>query len=181
MTAAAVAGDSGNGWRDDAACLDHPAVWFTGPHEPGDTRRAIDICNTCPVKRLCLDAALQIEVSADLGICGGTTPTTRRRIRRSAIAVDNLLTHGGESTDIDPHSRTLHAEAPDSTAEVQAAGRVDLHPDKCGDFVDSSGRVIVFEIRGSPATWSWSMVDHAGAWSRSTKRHGRPTTSSATA
>ena len=87
-------------------------------------------------------------MSADLGIWGGTTPTTRRRIRRSAMTIDDALADEGEY--IAARSRTLSAEALDGAAEVRAAGRVDLHPDKCGDFVDSSGRVIVFEIHGSP-------------------------------
>ena len=150
MTANTAPNDPRNSWRDDAACVEYPAEWFTGPHEPGDTQRAIDVCTTCPVKQPCLEAALSIEVSADLGIWGGTTPAARRRIRRSAIAVDGALTHGGERTGTDPRPRPLPAEIPDSTAEVHAAGLVDLHPDKCGDLVDSSGRVIVFEIHGSP-------------------------------
>jgi hypothetical protein len=33
---------------------------------------------------------------------------------------------------------------------VRTDARVGLYPDKCEDFVDSSGRVIVFEIHGYP-------------------------------
>jgi len=64
------------------------------------------------------------------------------------MTIDDALADEGEY--IAARSRTLSAEALDGAAEVRAAGRVDLHPDKCGDFVDSSGRVIVFEIHGSP-------------------------------
>lgn len=78
--------DRGHSRREDAACREHPAEWFTGPHAPGDTRRAIDVCTTCPVRKPCLDAALGIDVSADIGIWGGTTPATRRRLRREGLA-----------------------------------------------------------------------------------------------
>ena len=140
MTAHTVAGDSGNGWRDDAACLDHPAEWFTGPHAPGDTRRAIDVCNTCPVKQPCLEAALQIEVSADLGIWGGTTPTTRRRLRGGQSETRSELASG-----LRPAAGITHVDG------AQTAGNTpELFEDERGDYVDRTGRVIVFEIHGEP-------------------------------
>ena len=132
--------DLSSGWRDEAACLEHPAEWFTGPHEPGDTQRAIDVCNTCPVKQPCLDAALAIEVSADLGIWGGTTPTTRRRIRRER-ARDRMA-----SRDERPSLPNLQP-AENLPAE---ADRLRLIEDDHGDFIDQSGRVIVFRIHGDP-------------------------------
>jgi WhiB family transcriptional regulator, redox-sensing transcriptional regulator len=138
MTAHTVPDDPAS-WRDEAACLEHPAEWFTGPHEPGDTQRAIDVCTTCPVKQPCLDAALEIEVSADLGIWGGTTPTTRRRLRR-----ERARNHVAPRDDRHPPeprpARTLTAEA----------DRLRLVADDHGDFIDQSGRVIVFEIHGDP-------------------------------
>ena len=63
MTANTAPDDRRDSWREDAACLDHPAEWFTGPHEPGDTRRAIDVCTSCPVNR---------EIDPDMG-AGGTS------------------------------------------------------------------------------------------------------------
>jgi hypothetical protein len=69
MTADTVPGEPAS-WRDDAACLEHPAEWFTGPHQPGDTQRAIEVCNTCPVKRPCLDAALKIARSPPTSASG---------------------------------------------------------------------------------------------------------------
>jgi hypothetical protein len=136
MTAHTVPDDPDASWRDNAACLDHPADWFTGPHEPGDTRRALDVCKTCPVKRPCLDAALAIEVSADIGIWGGTTPTTRRRIRRGQTPIDEALRS-------DP--------PPNVTGEdFVRSGNLELRQDEHGDHIDDSRRVIVFEIHGEP-------------------------------
>jgi WhiB family transcriptional regulator, redox-sensing transcriptional regulator len=131
--------DPGRSWRDDAACLDHPAEWFTDP-APGDTRRAVDVCNTCPVKRPCLDAALEIEVSADLGIWGGTTPNTRRRLRRERAGVAS------------PRDRAKHVpDRMDQEAALQDSdSTLELIEDEHGDHVDRSGRVIVFEIHGDP-------------------------------
>jgi hypothetical protein len=137
MTTRPAPDDPDRSWRDNAACLDHPAGWFTDPL-PGDTRRAIDVCNTCPVKRPCLEAALEIEVSADLGIWGGTTPTTRRRIRRGQIQMDEAL----------------RADQAEPTADIGEAcirsGALELHQDQHGDHIDVSRRVIVFEIHGEP-------------------------------
>jgi WhiB family transcriptional regulator, redox-sensing transcriptional regulator len=140
MTTHTVPDDPDASWRDNAACLDHPAEWFTGPHEPGDTRRAIDVCNTCPVKRPCLDAALAIEVSADLGIWGGTTPTTRRRLRHERA-----------------RNRVAPLEGSPPLPELRPAGNLTTEPDRLrliedanGDFIDQSERVIVFRIHGDP-------------------------------
>ena len=140
MTANTAPGDPHDSWREDAACLDHPAEWFTGPHEPGDTGRAIDVCNTCPVRQPCLEAALQIEVSADLGIWGGTTPATRRRIRRE---------HNDPRSEMDdgPGRRTRNLSANNLPMPT---GKLDLLEDERGDHVDRTGRVIVFEIHGEP-------------------------------
>jgi WhiB family transcriptional regulator, redox-sensing transcriptional regulator len=139
MTTSPAPDDPDRSWRDDAACLDHPAEWFTDP-APGDARRAVDVCNTCPVKRPCLDAALEIEVSADLGIWGGTTPNTRRRLRRERAGVDS------------PRDRAKHV--PDRMGQVAALqdsdSTLELIEDEHGDHVDRSGRVVVFEIHGDP-------------------------------
>ena len=140
MTADPVLDDPRDSWRDDAACLDHPAEWFTGPHDPGDTRRAIEVCNTCPVKQPCLEAALSIEVSADIGIWGGTTPAERRRLRRER-ARDRIPSRA----DSQPPPQRRPAEKLTAPAD-----RIRLVADDNGDFIDRSGRVIVFEIHGDP-------------------------------
>lgn len=140
MTTDPLHGDLGSGWRDEAACLEHPAEWFTGPHEPGDTRRAIDVCTTCLVKQPCLDAALSIEVSADLGIWGGTTPATRRRIRR-----ERTRSRAALGTD-----RRRMPEPGPTANPTRPTERLRLVEDDNGDFIDQSGRVIVFKIHGDP-------------------------------
>lgn len=76
-------------WRKDAACKDLPTEWWFDlhPKKQGKTgrplwteemKRAIAICQECPVKDECLDWALQNE---DYGIWGGTTPTQRKKLR----------------------------------------------------------------------------------------------------
>ena len=140
MTTDPRRGDPGSSWRDEAACLEYPDEWFTGPHDPGATRRAIEVCNTCPVKQPCLETALRIEVSADLGIWGGTTSTGRRRIRRE---------RGSDDSMIGLRPRALAAPPLADTPSVRT-GELELFRDENGDHVDSTGRVVIFEIHGEP-------------------------------
>jgi WhiB family transcriptional regulator, redox-sensing transcriptional regulator len=126
-------------WRDDAACIGADPRVFTDPRpDTSDARRAVEICQACPVKQPCLDTALKIEAPADVGIWGGTTAQARRRLRRerhrAAVQAD---------------SRPLVRQRP---LEPLAAKTEGLHlvEDDNGDFVDRSGRVIVFEIHGDP-------------------------------
>lgn len=101
-------------------------------------RRAVETCQTCPVKRTCLDTALSIEASADVGIWGGTTPHARRRLRRERQRAAGAA---GWPTLV-----------PQRPSEPLAAKTEGLHlvQDDNGDFIDRSGRVIVFEIHGDP-------------------------------
>ena len=126
-------------WRDDAACIGADPRLFTDPRpESGDARRAVEICQTCPVRQPCLDAALQIEAAADIGIWGGTTAQARLRLRRerhrAALHAD---------------SRPLIHQRPFEPLAAKAE-RIHLVQDDNGDLVDRSGRVIVFEIHGDP-------------------------------
>lgn len=41
-----------------------------------ETKRAIDICNTCPVKKECLEVGME-DINLTYGIWGGTTPIER--------------------------------------------------------------------------------------------------------
>lgn len=63
-------------WTVDAPCTDDdPELWFTdtGPA----AAIALSVCDTCPVRRQCLDYALHLgEVWH--GIWGGLTPAQRR-------------------------------------------------------------------------------------------------------
>ena len=126
-------------WRDDAACIGADPRIFTDPRpDTGDARRAVEICQTCPVKQPCLDTALKIEAPADVGIWGGTTAPARRRLRRER------------------HRAAVHADSRplvrQRLLEPLAAKTEGLHlvEDENGDFIDRSGRVIVFEVHGDP-------------------------------
>jgi WhiB family redox-sensing transcriptional regulator len=69
-------------WAARAECRgEDPALFFPGPDD--DTSAALSICARCPVRRECLEYA--IEARERFGIWGGTTERQRRRmVRRSA-------------------------------------------------------------------------------------------------
>lgn len=79
-------------WVDDAACLAHFATFFPQQENDADTERAKRICQVCPVRQACLNAAMAEEKSAETvvraGVRGGLTPAERasasRRARRKA-------------------------------------------------------------------------------------------------
>jgi len=81
--------DAPNDWRLDAACAEYdPDMWFS---ENGGwteiNKHAIRICATCPVKKICLNKAMEDEASSDVlsvshGIFGGLSAKERSRIRR---------------------------------------------------------------------------------------------------
>ena len=60
-------------WTMSAACAsEDPDLFFT--EEPDQVNRALAICNSCPMRELCLSAALYFE---EAGIWGGTTEHQR--------------------------------------------------------------------------------------------------------
>ena len=69
-------------WRQHAACLPtkhrpvDPEIFFPEPDEMDRIRAAKAVCAQCPVRRVCLDAAL--ENRDRLGIRGGLTEQERR-------------------------------------------------------------------------------------------------------
>lgn len=70
-------------WMDDAACLDvDPDMFFaTDWHE---VERAKNICDGCPVRRQCLQLALNnVE---QYGVFGGLTREQRRRVANKGAA-----------------------------------------------------------------------------------------------
>jgi hypothetical protein len=78
-----------NDWRLDASCTEYdPDMWFS--ENTGWTslnKHAIKICATCPVKKICLDKAMEDEAGGDVlsenhGIFGGLSARERSRIRR---------------------------------------------------------------------------------------------------
>lgn len=70
-------------WRELAACRPHdPELFFPlGPAGQSleDAERAKAICASCPVRRDCLDFAL--DTSQEYGIWGGLTEDERRVLR----------------------------------------------------------------------------------------------------
>lgn len=72
-------------WMLKAACVDTPLeVFFPGPGRLGaaDTKKAVAICSTCPVRQACLDYALTIPDMA--GVWGGTSHRERMRMHKGA-------------------------------------------------------------------------------------------------
>jgi hypothetical protein len=78
-------------WRDIASCLGHdPELWFpysyTNAHGMRQANTAKAICLSCPVRRECLEDALQSEGGSKTdgrdGIRGGLTPEERYNVYR---------------------------------------------------------------------------------------------------
>jgi len=78
-------------WRHQAACKDQdPEYWFP-VDAPGRTpahRRAISICQSCPVQAKCLTWAL--DNHEFYGIWGGTTARQRADMRRDRKAIARI-------------------------------------------------------------------------------------------
>lgn len=71
-------------WVKDAACRDHDTAFFFSPKggvwQKEQMARIIAVCEECPVREECLDAAL--ERNEKHGVWGGHTVMERRRIAR---------------------------------------------------------------------------------------------------
>lgn len=70
-------------WHQQAACRGKgPRAFVRGPRSDyGATR---ELCDTCPVRRDCLEEALADDSLT--GLWGGTTDIERRLIRRGRVA-----------------------------------------------------------------------------------------------
>jgi WhiB family transcriptional regulator, redox-sensing transcriptional regulator len=80
-----TAGGIGDGWRDQAACLDEdPELFFPEQGEWAKARQAKAVCQRCAVRGPCLHDALNGPQAThdETGIFGGTTPRERRGLRR---------------------------------------------------------------------------------------------------
>jgi WhiB family redox-sensing transcriptional regulator len=64
-------------WVRDALCAQTDAEEFF-PNAGESHHRAVAICRQCPVRRACLDYALDHN---EYGVWGGTSETQRRQIR----------------------------------------------------------------------------------------------------
>lgn len=77
--------EAGDGWRDEAACLDaDPELFFPEQGEWAKARQAKAVCQRCAVRGPCLHDALNGPQAThdETGIFGGTTPRERRGLRR---------------------------------------------------------------------------------------------------
>lgn len=72
-------------WREDAACRDRDPDLFFPEGTAGPALSQADqaklVCQSCPVRKQCLDFALRKGV--DHGIWGGTTVAERRTLRQA--------------------------------------------------------------------------------------------------
>lgn len=77
-------------WMLQAACVDQPLeMFFPGPGKAGAalTRKAKQICRTCPVVNDCLFYALSFGDRHCPGIWGMTTERERHRIHHSTTGL----------------------------------------------------------------------------------------------
>lgn len=69
-----------------AACTNLDVnLFFPGVGENAKAKAAIAICSTCPIRRRCLDYALQWSTRDCPGIWGATTEGHRARLRRTRL------------------------------------------------------------------------------------------------
>jgi WhiB family redox-sensing transcriptional regulator len=77
--------DDDQEWRRRAVCKGAPLEWFFGSGDY-EYRRAMRLCDRCPVRVECLDAAVLEEDDVPMrfitGVRGGTTPAQRVAMRR---------------------------------------------------------------------------------------------------
>lgn len=66
-----------NEWMDDASCVEtSPDIFFADPIRQPMSFQAVKICKRCPVRKQCLDYALDEDYR--FGIWGGMFPSERR-------------------------------------------------------------------------------------------------------
>jgi WhiB family redox-sensing transcriptional regulator len=82
-------------WQFEGACNGaDPESFFLDPGQRGDSKRsrerqAIAICNTCPVKKQCLDHALNVPEM--YGVWGGMTEENRAELANSLGIVYSVV------------------------------------------------------------------------------------------
>jgi hypothetical protein len=69
-------------WRDDAACLEQfTDMWFPDRgHWTDANTMAVSVCRECPVRAMCLEAAL--DDPEQIGIRGALTGQQRSKLLR---------------------------------------------------------------------------------------------------
>jgi WhiB family redox-sensing transcriptional regulator len=81
---------NGLSWQEEAACRDLPVDWFfpeVGAEAWQHLRRAVAVCESCPVIDDCLKYALSFGYRALPGIWGGTSENQRHGMLHSDIPV----------------------------------------------------------------------------------------------
>lgn len=71
-------------WRNEAACLNHSAVFLPRKDNDADTATAKRICAICPVKEACLENAMAYESGDEwrrAAVQGGLTPKERANLQ----------------------------------------------------------------------------------------------------
>jgi WhiB family redox-sensing transcriptional regulator len=75
-------------WQGKAACRSlNPQLWFADGNSPL-TRRAAQVCATCPVRRVCLASAL--VYAEEFGLWGGVSAVARGVLLRRLSAGEPL-------------------------------------------------------------------------------------------
>jgi WhiB family redox-sensing transcriptional regulator len=77
-------------WMTKAACIGEPReLFFPGPGQDGirKTKKAKQICRTCPVVNDCIMYAMSFSPRSLIGIWGGTTERERTRIHKSTTGL----------------------------------------------------------------------------------------------
>lgn len=78
-------------WRQQGICSQtDPDIWFPGAGQTTQARLAIELCQQCPVRIECLEAALTSE-DEERGIWGGTTTKQRKQIRETLTRRRELI------------------------------------------------------------------------------------------
>lgn len=75
------AGPKSEPWMEHAACVGKPVELFFEYRTDRDIEQARTVCQSCPVRRACLNHALANRIED--GMWGGYTEPERRRIRRN--------------------------------------------------------------------------------------------------
>ena len=181
-------------WRDQAACIGADPRVFTDPRpDSDDTRQAIRICNSCPVKQPCLDIALAHHPDADIGIWGGTTPEARKALRQPTTPEPPTIglhhTLDGDLTDLSGRARIVHLPAApallvlvdrqptlrtdqlDHIRQYLTTTLEDYQPERLaplsintdGDVTDPSGRIAITRLPTPPHLL---LIDNGSPWAR---------------
>jgi WhiB family transcriptional regulator, redox-sensing transcriptional regulator len=74
-------------WMNDGSCRNHPPDVFF-PSDGVGVTVAQRICGSCPVRRTCLEYALENRI--DHGVWGGTSERERRRILKRRRVPDTI-------------------------------------------------------------------------------------------